>query len=317
MSIVSELFTEKFRPKNINQAILLPRIRKEVRNGIVQNILLHSGPGMGKTSLAWILVNPCSYIYINASDEGGINTVREKISKFCATVSLDGNKDKPKVVFLEETDKASDAFWDSMRALIERYAHNVRFVGTCNYFNKIPENIKSRFNCISFDPINKEEEDYLIEEYSKRIKLILDAAKIKCSNEILEKLIKNDFPDMRSILNKIHSFYLQGITELNEKNFNINFDCLDLLEICFNGTSKPWETYKLIVGEYSTRPEDALTILNKDLPKFLKDNHPDKIDKIPLIIIALGNWLYKINFVSDKVSIVNAAIFELQMILEK
>jgi DNA polymerase III delta prime subunit len=315
MSVINDLFTEKFRPKRLDQLIIPQRIYKELERGIIQNLLLHGSPGTGKTSALFILGNPYTNLYINASSQRGIETVREIIPKFCSTISLEGGKEKLKVVILDELDGATEEFYKALRASIERYANVARFIASCNYIQKIPEPIQSRFNCISFDSINKDEENIIFGEYKKRIGKIFCALGISYDDIILNKFIMNDFPDMRALMNKMQSFQSQGIKSLDEKNFNVNFNFQDLFRICVDKNSKPWDNYKLVVSEYSSKIDEAMAALGNDFPQFIKDNYPEKLDKLPLVVIAVAEYQYQINFVVDKMISLLAVIFKTQTIL--
>lgn len=312
---INELFTERFRPKDLGTLIAPSRIKNELSKGLVQNLLLHGSAGSGKTSTLFILSQPYTTLYINASSERGIDVIREKIGKFCSTISLEGGREKLKCVILDEIDGATEEFFKALRAVMERYANVARFIASCNYIQKIPEPIQSRFNCISYDPINNEEEKFLIEEYKKRISAILKAAKISYTEEILDKFVHNDFPDMRSLMNKLQSFYLQGIKELNDKNFNINFDFEDLYKLCLNKPDKPYENYKFIIENFSQKQDDAITALGNDFVEYLKINAPNKLDKIPLIIIAVAEHQYQLSFVIDKLVTLLSLVFKIQLII--
>ena len=209
---------------------------------------------------------------------------------------------------------ASSSFLMSLLPLIEKHANNVRFIGSINYINKLPDAIISRFNCIPFEAINTEEETYIFNEYLKRIGAILTAAKITYTSEILNKFVKNTFPDMRSMLNNIQSFYLRGIKELNDKNFNINYDFIDLYNICINAPN-PIENYKFISSEYASKIDDALITLGNNFITFITENHPDKINKIPLIIIAVAEHQYQVNFSIDKLVTLLSCVYKIQIII--
>lgn len=315
-SILTQLFTEKFRPKELKSLIAPLRIKNELSKGLIQNLLLTGTAGTGKTSVGFILSKPHTTLYINASSERGIDTIREKIGKFCSTISLEGGKEKLKCVFLDEIDGATEEFFKALRAVMEKYAGVARFIATANYIQKIPEPIQSRFNCISFDAINSEEEKYLIDEYKKRVSLILNAIKITYSEEILDKFVQNDFPDMRALMNKLQSFYLQGIKELNAKNFNINFDFKDLYELCLkDNKNKAYENYKFIAAEYSSRPDEGIAAINGDFIEYIKQYYPNNIDKIPLIIITAAEHQYQVQFVIDKLITLLSLIYRIQMIV--
>jgi len=276
------------------------------------NILSHN------TSTAFILApkEKDTTLYINASEERGIDVIREKIGKFCATISLESGREQLKVVILDEIDGATEEFFKALRAVMEKYAKVARFIATCNFIQKIPEPVRDRFNCISYDAINNEEEKYLIEEYKKRIGAVLTAAKIKYTPEILSKFVNNDFPSLRSLMNKTQSFYLQGISELNDQNFNINYDFVDLFKLCLQGTDKPYENYKLIISEYSSKIDDTLSALGQDLIEYIKSNAPAKMDKIPLIIIAVAEHQAQRSMVIDPLITLLSCIFKIQTILK-
>jgi len=314
MNTIQSLFTEKFRPKDFATLIAPPRTKNELSKGLVQNLLLYGSAGSGKTSTLFILSKPYTTLYINASSERGIDVLRDKIGKFCATISLEGGKEKLKCIILDELDGATPEFFNAFKASMERFSNVARFIASCNYIQKVPDAIQSRFNCISYDAVNNEEEVYLIEEYKKRVSAILTAAKISYTPEILDRFVRNDFPDMRSLMNKLQSFYLQGITELNAKNFNINFDFEDLYKMCLGKPDKPYENYKFIVGEYASRIDDTLNALAIDFIEYIKSNAPQKIDKIPLIIIAVAEHQAQRTMVIDPLVTLLSAVYKLQLI---
>jgi hypothetical protein len=169
---------------------------------------------------------------------------------------------------------------------------------------------------ISYDPINNEEEQYLIEEYKKRVSRILEAVKIKYTSEILHKFVLNDFPDMRTLVQKSQSFYRREIKELDPKNFNINFDFKDLFDVCLLDPD-PVTNYKFIINEYSSKIDDTMRVLGRDFIEYLKNNAPNKIDKIPLIIIAVAEHQYQINFVIDKIITLLSLVYKIQLILSQ
>jgi DNA polymerase III delta prime subunit len=315
MNAVNQLFTERFRPKSLSQLIVPKRIREELSRGIEDNLLLYGTPGNGKTSTLFILAENHPTKYINASAEGVIQTVREVIPQFCSTISLEGGSEKLKCVILDEIDGASEEFFKALRAVMERYASTARFIASCNYIQKIPEAIKSRFHMITYDPTNNEEQEYLIAQYKTRVAKILDAIQVKYTDEVLTKFVLNDFPDMRTLVQKLQAFYRRGIKELDPQNFNINFDFKDLFEICL---SKPDEVnnYKFIVNQYGTKIDETLAVLGRDFVEFIKTTNPHKVDRIPLVIIAVAEYQYKKSFVIDPLITLLACVFKIQQIMK-
>ena len=214
--MVQELFTEKFRPKNFEQMILPKRIADLVRGGeLHQNLLFYGPPGLGKTSLAKVITAKYPTLYINVSDESSVDVIRDRIKTWCATSSIMDGKDQIKVVLLDEMDGASDQFYKAIRATIEKYAHLARFVGTCNFINKIPDPVQSRFEGVSFDFATKDEEREVFNLVARRTMTIMKKAGIAIEKDALVEFVKRNFPDMRKILNKIQSWYIMGIKQLS------------------------------------------------------------------------------------------------------
>jgi len=314
MSITQELFTEKFRPKTLEGVILPQRIKNELSNGLVQNLLMFGSPGCGKSSTARILCKDYETLNLNGSAERGIDIMRDKVVTFCSTVSLEEGSEKLKVVYIDEADGITTEGWEALRNTIERYAGTVRFILTCNRIDKIPDPIKSRFNCIPFYPINKEEETYVFNTYCQYVRQILNAAHINCDDETLQQFIRVSFPDMRSVLNSIQTLYLQGAKELNKESLIKTFECSDLFEQIFSCTD-PVANYKLVMSEYASYPDDAVLAFSKNFIDFLRTNHQDKVSKIPYCVITIAEHCAQINQVPDKVITLLSLIYKLQTIV--
>lgn len=312
---ISQLFTEIFRPKTIEQAILVPRVREELSKGLTQNILLQGTAGIGKTTMTKILASPyANVLEINASAERGIDMIRDSIMGFASSLSLMDGKQQTKVVILEECDGLTQDAWMAMRATMEKFHKNVRFIGNCNYPEKIPAPILSRFNVIPLYPINKEEENYLIEEYSKRIGAILNKLQIQFEPTTLIEFVRMDFPDLRTLLNKVQSLYNRGAKELSKDSLSSNFDFESLFRLTLSQVN-PWENYKLIVSEWSNKVDECVIALGKDYPEYLRINASDKINKLPLVIISIAKHAAQLNSVPDKMVTLLSLIYEIQILL--
>ena len=168
--MIHALFTEKYRPKNLQDLILPERVMSKFKDGLSQNMLLAGSPGTGKTSTAKAIVQQFDlpYLYINASTDTSVDVIRTRITDFCSTMSILDDRDKFKVVILDEVDGVSDQFFKALRATMETFASNSRFIATCNYINKLPDPILSRFEVINFD-FDKEEESELTKKYIRRV----------------------------------------------------------------------------------------------------------------------------------------------------
>jgi len=315
MSVVNELFTEKFRPKSLDMLIVPPRVKDELAQGLVQNLLLYGTPGNGKTSTAWILAQGHTTKFINASSERGIDTIRDDIAKFCSTVSLLDGNEHLKCVILDEIDNATNDFFMALKSVIEKYSKVARFIATCNYLPKVPDAITSRLHLVSYDPINSEEEKYLIQEYKTRIGLIFNKLNVVYTDELLEKFILSNFPDMRSLMNKLQSMYLRNIKKLTEESLHTHYDFDDLFKLCVSKPDKPHNNYKFVVTQYGNKVDEALTVLGTEFPDYLKSRHPNLEAKLPLVVIAIAEYQYQKTFTIDPMISLLAAIFKLQTIL--
>ena len=267
------------------------------------------------TTLTKILAADCDDpLYINASLERGIDTIREKIISYASSSSLWGGEEKLKVVILEECDNLTNDAWSALRATIEQFHRTTRFIGNCNYIEKIPEPIQSRFNCIPIDPVNQEEELFLLNGFFERTKLILGACKITYKDEDVAKFVKADFPDMRAIIKKIQQLYTRGIKELTAEALGTTFDCGQLFNIIMT-PGNPTENYKALVGDWSTKAEDGLLMLGQQFPKYIQTVCPDKINKLPMVIITICEYQSQLHYAIDKFIVLLALIYKLQNIM--
>lgn len=208
-AVTEKLFWEKYRPTSIqnimnplDEAILLPRIKPILEKGMELNLIFKGSPGVGKSSLARIMAKDYDYMIINASKETSIDVLRNKVTEFCNTMSFMSDKDI-KIVIFEEFDGVSSAFQDALKSFIEDYEHAIRFIITTNVERKINDAIKSRFKIIDFDPLNGEEQKWLMTQYAKRATLIANAENIELTKEQIVNTVKSYFPDMRSIMNEL------------------------------------------------------------------------------------------------------------------
>jgi|688.fasta_scaffold314527_3 DNA polymerase III delta prime subunit len=213
MNDFSNLLVEKYRPTSLKD-IVLSKDDREFFESLskkqeIPHLLFAGVQGSGKTSLAKIIVNDildCQYLYINASDENGIDTIRGKISGFAKTKSLDG---KLKVVLLDEGDQISLDAQKALRNIIEEFASNTRFIITCNYLFKIIPALQSRTQIFNLIPP--------IEGIVQRVKEILQKENISISPEqkpLLLEHIRKNLPDVRRIINDVQKFSINGSLQI-------------------------------------------------------------------------------------------------------
>ena len=237
------LFCEKYRPQTIDDCILPDETKKTfkefVAKGEIPNLLLAGPPGIGKTTIAKALCNElgADFYVINGSDEGRfLDTVRNQAKNFASTVSLTGSS-KHKVIIIDEADNTGNDVQLLLRANIEAFYSNCRFIFTCNYKNKIIEPLHSRCAVIDFT-IKGKQRSQLAGAFFKRLQTILDNERIGYDPKVVAELVSKHFPDFRRVLNECQRYSSGGkidsailasfsdisvndlIKNLKEKNFS-------------------------------------------------------------------------------------------------
>ena len=316
MSSINQLFTEKYRPKNLDSLILPDRVMNKFKNGVQQNMLFAGSPGTGKTSTAKALVNQWDlpYLYINASTDTSVDVIRTRITDFCSTMSILDDRDKFKVVILDEIDGVSDQFFKALRATMEQFASNSRFIATCNYINKLPDPILSRFEVLNFD-FDKAEEAELTKKYIKRVYEITGNEGMSIEKPALVEFVRRNFPDLRTTLNKLQGYKAQGtnnITVDDVKRFNSVYK--DVFELIFNNTD-PAKNYKLLVSEYSNRVDDVLQTLGEEFIEYIQAEKSNAVRFIPQIIITVAEHQAQRNHVIDPVITMLSCVYKIQTIV--
>jgi len=314
--MINSLLTEKLRPKKLEHMILPQRIKDVFKNGLQQNVLLTGSPGSGKTSLAKILSENSPRLFINVSDESSVETVREKITGFCSTISIMNEENATKVVVLDEFDGASDRFYKALRGTIEKFAKNTRFVATCNWINKVPDPIKSRFEVFLFDPVNKEEEAELKKQWEDRIVLILDKMSISIEEKALHSFVKKYYPDMRSALNCIQRWQIQEITEISEQKVSeSSWDYEEIYNLLFQKLD-PVKSYQIIVGQYSNSVGEVMESLGREFIEWIREKKSEKTAIIPAVLILVAQHQSQRNQVIDPVVSLLSLFYSIQKLTQ-
>jgi replication factor C small subunit len=203
---VNSLFVEKYRPSTLDLYVADEELKAFVQacidNNYIPHLLLHGIQGTGKTTLAKILANTldCDYIYINASDERNIDTVRDKIVSFASTNSFSPLK----IIILDEADFLTPVAMAALRSVMEQFSAKTRFILTCNYVEKIIDPLISRCQTFTINPPKKI-------ELMKHVCLnILDKEGVTHSREDIAKIVTKHFPDIRKIINVCQSLIVDG-----------------------------------------------------------------------------------------------------------
>ena len=265
MSLNKLLLWERWRPKTLEDIILLPRIRKQFENGVNQNYIFYGHYGTGKTSLARILIGKYTkdkpFLELNSSLFTSIDVLRNEIEDFCKFTPMMSSDSDIKYIFLDEFERVSAQFQDAFKAFIEKYNKNVRFIITTNHINKISDGIKSRIPQIDFDCQNVDEEKYLKTEIYKRINnTIIPKEGSEIPKDNLVSIITKKFPDFRSIMVEIQSFIETGEVSSSGQNVS-NKVKLELYNMIYDDSYDYEKVYQFLMSSFGAEKIDNMIFL--------------------------------------------------------
>jgi len=302
------LLCEKYRPQVIDDCILPDDIKKTfkefVEKGEIPNLLLSGPPGIGKTTIAKALCNElgADFYVINGSDEGRfLDTVRNQAKNFASTVSLTGSS-KHKVIIVDEADNTTSDVQLLLRANIEAFYSNCRFIFTCNYKNKIIEPLHSRCAVVEFS-IKGREKAQLAGSFFKRLQNILDEESIKYDPKVLAQLINSHFPDWRRILNECQRYSTGGKID---SGILVSFSDVTVNELVKHLKEKNFsEVRKWVV---SNLDNDSSIILRRVYDSLCSVLLPQSI---PAAVLIIAKYQYQCAFVADQEINLLAALTEI------
>ena len=302
------LWVEKYRPKTIEDCILPDNIKKTfndfLNKGEIPNLLLAGPPGVGKTTVAKALCNELGvdFYVINGSDEGRfLDTVRNQAKNFASTVSLQGTG-KHKVIIIDEADNTGNDVQLLLRANIEAFYNNCRFIFTCNYKNKIIEPLHSRCAVVEFS-IKGKEKAQLAGSFFKRLQNILDEESIKYDPKVLAQLINSHFPDWRRVLNECQRYSVGGEID---SGILASFSDVAVNDLITHLKSKNFsEVRKWVVSNLDNDPGVVLRRVYDACYDCLSPQ------SIPAAVLIVAKYQYQIAFVADQEINLLAALTEI------
>ena len=278
--MIEKLYWEKYRPKTLEDIILLPRIRKQVENGIVTNLIFYGHYGMGKTALSRILSKRNPNLELNSSLDTSIDVLRKDISDFCSKMSMFDGEDDVKIVFLDEVDRVSAQYQDALKGFIESNSRNTRFIFTTNHIEKITPGNLSRFTKVNFDPQTPEEVKWLKNEYAKRLIEISEKEEVDVDKKDVVNIVNKHFPDLRQMTTSLQEVKLSGI-KVNAINNSKRVELFDKI-ITLRDTT---DMYNYIMIEYG---DDGISEIMNSLGRpFIEWVGKSKSEYLPKLVDIL------------------------------
>tara|TARA_B100000902_G_scaffold283985_1_gene269963 strand:+ start:1998 stop:2942 length:945 start_codon:yes stop_codon:yes gene_type:complete len=304
------LWVEKYRPKTIDECILPESTKttfKEFLNkGEIPNMLLAGPAGCGKTTVARALCEQlkCDYIIINGSDEGRfLDTVRNQAKNFASTVSLSSDANH-KVIIIDEADNTTHDVQLLLRANIEAFYNNCRFIFTCNYKNKIIEPLHSRCAVVEFG-ITGSQKPAIAAEFFKRLQEILGAESVEYDNKVLLELINKHFPDWRRVLNECQRYSVSGKID---SAILASFGDVKVNELIKNLKNKDFQAVrKWVVSNLDNDPGVLLRRVYDALYSTVEG------PSIAAAVLIIAKYQYQIAFVADQEINLLAALTEIMV----
>ena len=304
------LWVEKYRPQKIEDCILPETTKKTFQEfldkGEVPNLLLAGPAGCGKTTVAKALCIELGvdYYVINGSDEGRfLDTVRNTAKNFASTVSL-SSTGKHKVIIIDEADNTTNDVQLLLRASIEEFSKNCRFIFTCNYKNRIIDPLHSRCSVVDF-AITKKNKPAIAGEFHKRLTQILDLEGVKSNPRVLAELVTKHFPDWRRVLNECQRYSVGGeidtgiLAAFSEVNIN---------DVIKNIKEKKFpEVRKWVVNNLDN---DSTVLLRR-----IYDALAETLDgpSVAAAVLIVAKYQYQAAFVADQEINLLAALTELMV----
>jgi DNA polymerase III delta prime subunit len=300
------IWNEKYRPQTLDTYVgndtVKATFQQYIETNDVPHLLLYGDAGSGKTTLAKIVANTIAkdnYIYINASDENSVDTVRDKIKQFASSIGFGGLK----LIILDECDYMTPNAQAALRNVIETFSKTTRFILTCNYVDKIIDPIQSRCQIFNIVPPSKK-------EVAQHLVKILNDEGVKYEKDNLATIINQSYPDIRRVINTTQRCVIGGVLKLDETTLvehNYLSSILDVLKSNKNKKEK-FDGIRQLLADNHVRDFNQMF-------RYLYDNVDSFANGfVSTIILIIAEAQYKDSFVVDHE--INSMAMFIQIIME-
>ena len=283
------LYTEKFRPTSLETFVGSDTIKNSIQNQLeqndIQNMLFFGPAGSGKTTLAKLIVKnlDCASLVLNASDERGIETIRDKVTAFASAASFQPLK----VVVLDEADFLTIQAQASLRNVIEKFSRSTRFILTCNYVERIIDPLQSRCQTFKVVPPSKL-------EIAKHLKYnVLDVEGISFEPKDLKTIINKYYPDLRKTLNTIQSSTVDNVLKLDTSVLVESQYQNKVIELLKSPKTTFRQIRQVIADSNANEFSDLYRTLYDDIAEYANGREGE-------IILYIEEYMYHSSFVIDK-----------------
>lgn len=289
------LWVEKYRPKSVSDCILPDRIKKVFQSYVdttnIPNLMLTGSAGVGKTTVAKAMCEEIglNYLFINSSEERGIDMLRTKIRGYASTISLTGGR---KVIILDEADYLTPDAQAALRGAVEEYSDNCSFIFTCNFKSRLLDALHSRCSVIDFS-LKADEKPRMAAQLFQRLSNILTNEKVEYDKQVLIKIVEKFFPDYRRTLNELQRYSSGG--SIDAGTLAQISDVRKIADLVgYLKESNFAEMRKWVVTNSDIEPSRIYRKVYDSLYEYFKPA------SIPQAVVILARYQYQSAFVADQ-----------------